>query len=280
VSAPIRVAVVGHVEVVEFAVVAHVPAPGEIVHAREMFTCAAGGGGVAATQLTKLAGASTFFTTLGDDRPGRAAAIELSAHGTIVHTAWRDTTRRAFTHLSDDNERTITVIGERLVPRGADDLPWDELADCDAVYFTGGDVEALRHARRARWLVATPRALDTLREGGVPIDALVGSALDPGEAVPAGVLDPPPTYVVRTRGAEGGEWTASEGRTGRWTAAELAGAPVDAYGCGDAFAAGLTYGLAETGDIDHALEMAARCGAHALCGRGPYDGQLTLRSAA
>jgi len=281
VSGPLRVAVVGHVEVVEFAVVPHVPAPGEIVHAREVFTCAAGGGGVAATQLTKLAETATFFTALGDDRPGRAAAVELSAHGTIVHTAWRETTtRRAITHLSDDNERTITVMGERLVPHGDDDLPWDELADCDAVYFTGGDVAALHHARRARWLVATPRALDTLREGRVKIDALVGSAVDPGEAVPAGVLDPEPRYVVRTRGAEGGEWTASEGRTGRWTASMLPGEPIDAYGCGDAFAAGLTFGLAEAGDIDHALEMAARCGAHALCGRGPYEGQLTLRSAA
>ena len=275
-----RVAVVGHVEVVEFAVVPRVPAPGEIVHARETFTVAAGGGGVAATQLTRLAGTSLFFTTLGDDAPGRAASVELSAAGTTLHVAWRDTTRRAFTHLSDDNERTITVIGERLVPAGADDLPWDELADCDAVYFTGGDVEALRHARRARWLVATPRALDTLRAAQVEIDALVGSALDPGEAVPAGVLDPAPRYVVRTRGAEGGEWTASEGRTGRWTAAELPGEPVDAYGCGDAFAAGLTYGLAATDDIDRALDMAALCGAHALCGRGPYAGQLTRRSAA
>lgn len=276
----VRVGVVGHVEVVEFAVVPHVPAPGEIVHAREWFTVAAGGGGVAATQLTRLAGASTFFTALGDDREGRAAAVELSAAGTIVHTAWRGSTRRAFTYLSDDNERTITVLGDRLVPSGSDDLPWDELADCDAVFFTGGDVAALRHARRARWLVATPRALDTLRAARIEVDALVGSALDPGEAVPAGVLDPPPRFVVRTRGAEGGEWTASEGRTGRWTGAALPGEPVDAYGCGDAFAAGLTFGLAESDDLDHALEVAAACGAHALCGRGPYAGQLTRRNAA
>lgn len=269
-----RLAVVGHVEWGEFAVVERVPAPGEIVHARETFTLAAGGGAVAATQLVRLAETARFYTALGDDAHGRAAAVALAAAGLTVEVAWRGTTRRVFTHLSDDHERTITVLGERLVPHGADDLPWDELADCDAVYFTGGDVEALRHARRARWLVATPRALDTVREAGVELDVLVGSGVDRGEVVPPGLLDPAPRFMVRTRGAEGGEWTASEGRTGRWTAEPLPGAPVDAYGCGDAFAAGLTYGLGATNDIDEALALAARCGAHVLCGRGPYAGQL------
>ncbi|MDX6640064.1 MAG: hypothetical protein QOF12_1075, partial [Solirubrobacteraceae bacterium] len=47
------VAVVGHVEVIEFAVVDHVPVPGEIVHASETFRLAAGGGAVAAVQLAK-----------------------------------------------------------------------------------------------------------------------------------------------------------------------------------------------------------------------------------
>ena len=51
----IRVAVVGHVEWLEFAVVGHVPQPGEIVESREDFTMAAGGGAVAAVQLRKLA---------------------------------------------------------------------------------------------------------------------------------------------------------------------------------------------------------------------------------
>jgi ribokinase len=159
-------------------------------------------------------------------------------------------------------------------------LPWDALEGCDAVYFTGGDVEALRHARRARWLVATPRALDTLRAANIALDVLVGSATDPGERVAPGLLDPEPRFVVHTHGAQGGEWVGHEGRTGRWAAEPLPGEPIDAYGCGDAFAAGLTYGLATTGDLDEALRVAARCGAHALCGRGPYAGQLTARRSA
>ncbi|MFL5844747.1 MAG: PfkB family carbohydrate kinase [Solirubrobacteraceae bacterium] len=271
-----RVAVVGHVEWGEFAVVDRLPAAGEIVHAREMFSLAAGGGAVAATQLAHLAGTARFFTALGDDAPGRASAVQLAATGMTVEAAWREATRRCFTHLSGDHERTITVLGERIVPHGSDELPWEDLDDVDAVYFTGGDVAALRHARRARWLVATPRALDVIREAGIQLDVLVGSAVDPGETVPPGLLDPAPRFMVRTRGAEGGEWTASEGTTGQWAAEPLPGEPVDAYGCGDAFAAGLTFGLAETGDMAEALSLASRCGAHALCGRGPYAGQLRL----
>jgi ribokinase len=274
----LRVAVVGHVEWADFAVVDHLPSAGEIVHAAETLTVAAGGGAVAAVQLVKLAGVARFFTALGEDAAGRASAVQLSATGLTVDAAWRETTRRVFTHLSADHERTITVMGDRHVPFGSDDLPWEDLADCDAVYFTGGDAEALRHARGARWLVATPRAMDVLEAAGVRIDVLVGSAIDPGEAIPPGVLRPEPKYIVRTRGAEGGEWTASEGRTGSWVAAELPGTPVDSYGCGDSFAAGLTYGLATSGDLDTALELAARCGAHALCGRGPYEAQMRLNA--
>lgn len=270
-----RVAVVGHVEWVRFAVVERVPVSGEIIHAHESFEIAAGGGAVAAVWLHRLAGAAAFFTALGDDEHGAAAATQLRERGVALQASRRpEPQREAFTFLSADAERTITVLGGRLVPSGADDLDWDELDRVDGVYFTGGDVAALRHARRARTLVATTRALDTLREAGVEVDALVASDSDSGERYADGELDPPPRYVVRTRGGAGGRWQAVERRTGTWQAAPLPGTPVDAYGCGDAFAAGLTFGLAADGSIDDALDTAARCGAAALCGRGPYGGLL------
>jgi ribokinase len=49
---------------------------------------------------------------------------------------------------------------------------------------------------------------------------------------------------------------------------------VDAYGAGDSFAAALAYGLGAGMDIDTALELAARCGATCMTGRGPYGRQL------
>jgi ribokinase len=142
------------------------------------------------------------------------------------------------------------------------------------VYFTGGDVGALHAARAARVLVATPRAIGVLAEGGVELDVLVASGTDPGERVADGAIDPPPRHVVLTEGSAGGGWTAADGTTGRWAAAPPPGEPVDAYGCGDSFAAGLTYGLGAGLGLDGALELAARCGAACLTGRGPYAAQL------
>jgi ribokinase len=273
----VRVAVVGHVELVEFAVVERVPAPGEIVPALEpAFTEPGGGGAVASVQLRKLAGESLLLTSVGDDPLGERAARELrERHGVEVHAAVHPVPqRRGFTHLDAEHERTITVLGARHVPHGDDDLPWERLAGYDAVYFTGGDVGALRAARAARVLVATPRAIDVLAAAGVQLDVLVASASDPGERVAEGAIDPAPRHVVLTEGSTGGGWTGADGRTGRWAAAPLPGPPVDAYGCGDSFAAGLTYGLGAGRDLDGALEIAARCGAACLTGRGPYGAQL------
>jgi ribokinase len=270
-----RFAVVGHVEWIEFARVSHAPVAGEIIEASESFQEAAGSAAVAAVQLAKLAGGADFFTALGDDERGRRAAARLRELGVTVHAARRDAaTRWAFVHLDDGGERTITVVGERLAPRGDDQLPWDRLDGADAVFVSGGDRAAMRQARRARTLVATPRAAATL--GGIELDALVGSGKDRLEQVAP--LDPPPRLVVTTRGAEGGEWHGAEHRRGTFQAAQVDGPVVDAYGAGDTFAGGLTYALGAGCDVDAALAFAARCGAANLSGRGPYAGQLTARS--
>ena len=266
-----RIAVVGHVEWVQFARVPHVPAAGEIVHASETWQAAGGGGAVAAVVLARLAGSADFLTALGDDPIGHRVAEELDGLGVAVHAAWRSKPqRRGFTFVDDDHERTITVMGERLVPHAEDRLPWDLLDGADAVYFTGGDPGALRAARKARVLVATPRARGVLAEGGVALDALVLSGSDASEAYRPGELDPPPRFVVSTLGARGGSFTSAEGRTGTWAAAPMPGPAVDAYGAGDSFAAALTHALGRGLAIDAALEEAARSGAAALASRGPY----------
>jgi ribokinase len=272
-----RVAVVGHVEWCEFAEVPHVPPPGEIVHASYTFQQPAGGGAVAAVQLRKLAGEATLFAAFGDDETGHRAHAELAELGVTVESRFHDEPqRRAFVHLDSGGERTITVLGPRLGPSGADELAWELLDDTDAVYLTAGDVAAVRHARRARTLVATPRGLDTLADAHVELDALVASGRDPGELYRSGDLDPVPRVVVRTLGASGGEWETAAGERGHWGPAPLPGPVRDAYGCGDSFAAGLTYGLGAGWEIERAVELAARCGAACLTGRGPYGAQLTL----
>jgi ribokinase len=270
-----RVGVVGHVEWVEFARVDHVPVPGEIVHALETWQEPAGGGAVAAVQLARLAGDCLFLTALGDDELGHRAARDLVELGVRVETVWRpEPQRRAFVHVDAVAERTITVIGERMGPHGADDLPWDELADADAVYFTAGDPDAVRKARAARHLVATTRALEALVPAHVQLDVLVRSARDPGERYESGELEPPPRFVAQTDGAAGGSLYAPDGSETRWVAPPLPGPPVNAYGAGDSFAAGLTFGLAKGLGPEEAVEFGARCGAAVMTGRGPYDAEL------
>lgn len=270
-----RAAVVGHVEWVEFVAVGHVPRPGEIIHATGWWEEPGGGGAGGAVQLQKLTRDAVFFTALGDDDRALSALSFLDGTGLRVEAARRPgPSRRAITHVDPSGERTITVLGGRLAPARTDALPWDELADRDAVYFTAGDAGALRAARAARVLVATTRVLPLLQEAGVYLDAVVGSALDEGEAYAPGDLDPAPGLVVMTEGEAGGSYVTSDGASGRYAAVAPPGPVVDRYGAGDSFAAGLTYALARGDDPAAATGVAALCGAAAVTGRGPYAGQL------
>jgi ribokinase len=268
----VQLAVVGHVEWVEFARVEHAPAAGEIVHALETWEEPAGGGAVAAVQLANLAGSCLLFTALAEDELGRRSRTQLEARGVTVHAGNAPgTQRRALTHIDDDGERTITVLGDKLRPSGEDgSLPWEELRRCDAVYFVSGDAAALRAARHCPVLVATARELTTLRRAAVQVDVLVGSGEDAAERFEAGEIEPEPRIVVTTAGALGG-WIRPGGP---FRAAPLPGPVSDAYGCGDCFAAGLTYGLALGDPVDEAVAVGALCGAAVLTGRGPYGHQL------
>lgn len=272
-----RAAVIGHVEWVDFIRVDRLPAAGEIVHAASSWSAPAGGGSVAAVQLAKLAGGCTFYTALGDDELGRRALEELTALGLRVEAVLRpEPTRRAVTHIDRAGERTITVLGNRLSPSVDDALPWNELERTDAVYVCASDPEGVRVARRAGTLVATSRIiLPTLREAGVRLDAVVGSALDPAETYDDGDLDPPPRLVVRTEGAKGGTY-AIDGEPGeRYEPAPVPGPIADTYGCGDSFAAAIAFALADGLAVPDAIAFAARCAAAVLTGHGPYEGQLT-----
>ena len=270
-----RTAVVGHVEWVQFLRVERMPSPGDIIHVEDYWEEPAGGGPGAAVQLLKLAGSCEFFTALGDDELGHRALEELRRLGLSMHTAWRDEPqRRAVTFIDAKGERSITIIGKRLHPRGDDELPWRLLDEIEALYYTAGDDEALGEARRARTLVCTTRILEQLARVGVQLDAVVGSDHDESERYEAGDIDPIPHLSVLTRGDKGGRFSVDGAKWKEFSAPSTLPI-VDTYGAGDSFAAGLTYGLAAYGEAEKAIELAARCGAAALTGRGPYQGQLT-----
>jgi ribokinase len=261
----VRCAVVGHVEWVEFARVPHVPAAGEIVHADEIWAEPGGGGAVVASQLAKLAGGCDFFTALGDDELGHDAKGYLQRLDMDLHVqwTWSSKTRRAWVHVDSDGERTITVLGDKLLP----DTP-EGIDAYDLVFFVSGTVEALRAARGARFLAATLRETPTLAAAGVPFDLLVGSVADPRERQEGSLIA---RTVVLTEGGAGGTANGA-----RYAAAALPGPIADSYGAGDSFGAALAFGLARGDDLAAALELAAAAGAAVLTGRGPYLAQLSF----
>jgi ribokinase len=258
-----RVAVVGHVEWVDFIGVQRMPAQGEVLHAESSFTRAAGGGGVVAGVLAELGAEVDFFTALGRDADGEAAAAQLTERGVRMHVAWRKKpTRTAVTLLEGGGERTIVTIGERLNPLGTDELKWERLRDADGVYFTAGDGDALQRARAARVVIASPRARGALIGDGPMVEALVFSARDRDEREWARVIAHRARLLVTTNGANGGTWSGES--EGSWRAVAPPGAPCDSYGCGDSFAAGFTFGLAAGATVAEAAALGARCGARCL----------------
>jgi len=271
-----KTAVVGHVEWAEFARVSDVPDPGDIVHASEYFELPAGGAAVAAVQIARLGGGCLFITAAGSDERGDEVIAGLRERGLRVEAARRETAqRRAFVFLDDQGERTITTIGERLGPEVGDELPWDELSDVDALYFTAGNAETLNAARAAKTVVASVRAKDAIATAGVQVDVLVASANDKGEVYMRGDFDPEPRWVVRTDGSRGGTLETADGVVTEWKSNPPTGPKGDSYGAGDTFAGGITYGLGRGFPIETAIGFGAFCGASSVRGRGPYAGHVT-----
>ena len=119
-----RLAVVGHVEWCEFVRVERLPCAGEVAHAVEWWEEPGGGGAVSAAELARLGRQADLYTAVGDDELGRRTRERLTKLRIRVHAAVRaEPTRRALVFVDDARERTITALGDKLVPRGDDPLP-------------------------------------------------------------------------------------------------------------------------------------------------------------
>ena len=265
----LRLAVVGHQEWVTFLQVDALPQPGRISRALRSLEEPAGAGAVVAVQLARLTGQRVpFFTALGRDAIGEQSIQRLESLGVDLHVAWREgPSRRGISLVDDGGDRAITVIGERHSPLSSDPLPWDLLQDCDGVFVSATDAGGLRMARQARVLTVTPRLrLPVLQEAAVCLDALIGSGLDPSEQVETELLNPAPRLTIATEGADGGVLKPG----GRYEACPAPTTPLESYGCGDSFAAGVTAGLAAGWQPQDAARLGARCGAECVTRFGPY----------
>ena len=242
-----RVAVVGHVEWIEFARVERVPAPGEIVHALEAWEEPAGGGAVAAVQLARLAGECLFLTALGDDALGHRAKRELEALGVRVEAAWRaEPQRRAFVYL--DAERRAHDHGDRRAARAARGrsaaLGRAATASTPSTSRPATRVPCGRREQPARWWRPCARSTRWRRPASSSTRWFRAPTTRASATRRATSTRRRCSSCARPAPAAARSWRP-DGTHSRWAAAPLPGPPVDAYGAGDCFAAGLTYGLAE-----------------------------------
>ena len=90
---------------------------------------------------------------------------------------------------------------------------------------------------------------------------------DSHEKYQNGELSPEPRLIVKTNGNMPGVAT----KFGEFSPKNVSKDDFkDTYGCGDSFAAGLTYGLAKFDDTAKALEVAIQAGADAAIRQGAF----------
>jgi ribokinase len=273
-----HIAVVGHVEHVTLGRVDGAPAPGDILHLREPRFLPGGGGGIAFAQLCRSDAEIHLFTALGQDEAGRAVEARLRAQPARVHVhaaARGQDHPRVVVMIDPAGRRTIVVTGEPLQPAATDALAWEQLACCDAVYFTGSDPGSLRLARAGRRLVVTARRREVLRAAAVSPDVILGSLSDPRENAPLDAYDPPPGALVLTDGPGAVRIFRPESEV------EVAPPPAPAhvagdYGAGDSFAGALAFFLACGLSVEEACRRAGPHGAAVLRGVDPLEGQMPL----
>ena len=265
----LKLAVVGHVEWMTFISVDKLPEPGIISHSNHCIEEPAGGGAVVAMKMSKLIKEPVhFITALGNDSIGQKSYKRLKELGLKLSVNWIDKpTRKGFSLVDKGGERAITVIGERLEPYVDNGIPWNELYKYDAIFISAGDAKTIKKCREAKFLIATPRVgQEALKEANVPIDVLVGSALDPDEQIKDKGIKSLAKIIIQTKGDKGGE--AFPG--GKFQSIKLNKKPIDAYGCGDSFAAGLTAGIGANWNIEKAISLGVHNGAECATHFGPY----------
>tara|TARA_B100000073_G_C23736163_1_gene572230 strand:- start:963 stop:1841 length:879 start_codon:yes stop_codon:yes gene_type:complete len=264
----LKFAVIGHTEWITFLEVEKMPSPGLITHAKQNLELPAGGGTIIARTLAELNNEVHFFTSLGRDFYGNKSLELLEEIGLKLHIQWSEKpTRKGFSLVDQDGDRSITIFGDRLNPQSSDKLEWDLLDDMDGIFITAADDILIRRARVAKILCATPRVgLDVINNSKIKLDALIGSNLDPAEAFTCNDLKTNPKFIIKTEGLKGGSVLPG----GRYEASLTSKKPKDSYGCGDSFAAGILYGLTANLGIEKAIEIGKILGRNCVEYFGPY----------
>ena len=236
---------VGHVEWVDFLRVARFPERGSVTAAEDRVRPrrwrrggrrsgdgrARGGGGLLLCARARRQ---------RGDRSGRAQRSRRHRSGGVARRPHPPGRHAARTRWGAHDHHARRAAGAAWPP-----IPWTGIGSNGRPASTSRPATRERCSRRgaARTLVATPRARDGLHDSG-------GHASTPSCTAPETVtswswsrrMRERARLMVETEGAAGGRWWGES--EGRWPAVATPGEPRDDYGCGDAFAAGFTVGLA------------------------------------
>tara|TARA_Y100000589_G_scaffold154965_1_gene147540 strand:+ start:97 stop:954 length:858 start_codon:yes stop_codon:yes gene_type:complete len=265
----LKFAIIGHIEWINFLKVDVLPKPGIISHAKKSLEFPAGGGALIAKTLFELTNNEIhFFTSLGKDYFGEKSFEFFDNLGIKLHIAWRsESTRKGFSLIDNQGERSITIIGKRLAPSSNDNLDWNILSKMDGIFMTAGDSRLLKICRNANILCTTPRVgIELINESKINLDALIGSNLDPDESFLSTDLIKKPKFIIKTEGENGGIYIPG----GRFSAINNNKPIIDSYGCGDSFAAGVLYGLAANWPIENSIKLGTVLGRNCIEHFGPY----------
>ena len=237
------------------------------MHATSTWSEPAGGGAVIASQINRLAGGCDFFTALGDDEIGRESerAADRARPRRCTSSTRLDRRPGAPGRTStQQGERTITLLSEKLLPLGAAAARRLRRRVLRLGRRRGAAVGATCAVRRRH----DPRSSRRCARAASRSTCSSGASTTPAngsKAVSTCALSSSPT----ARGAA--SRTASA-----YDAVEPPGPIVDTYGAGDSFSAALLLRA-------RARRRAAGCPAarrERRCSRdhgaGPVHGQLTL----
>tara|TARA_Y100000589_G_scaffold63550_1_gene54840 strand:- start:9633 stop:10517 length:885 start_codon:yes stop_codon:yes gene_type:complete len=265
----LKFAVIGHVEWVNFLKVDYFPKKGIISHAKKSLELPAGGGVLIARTLFELTNNDVhFFTSLGKDLYGQKSYKLLKEMGLKLHVSWRDEpTRKGFSLIDKECERSITIIGKRLSPLFSDNLDWEILRNMDGVFITAGDENIFKTSREAKVLCTTPRAgIQIINDSEVLLDGLIGSKIDPDESFSFADLKQKPRFIIKTEGEKG----CISYPGGHFDAIINDNPILDSYGCGDSFAAGILFGMSSDWSIEKTIKLGTVLGRNCIENFGPY----------
>ena len=211
---------------------------------------------MAALQVARLAGEAALFTALGGDELGARSLRELEADGVRVHTAVHRSRSAGPSRTSTRPASARSRCSARSSARAGATTPCRGTSWPGSTPSTSSAATSRRCGARGGRGCSSPRRASCRRSGSaaVELDALVGSGEDEGERYHQGDLDPRSS----ARGDDGRR-ARRLGAAGGPLHRRAAPGPVeDAYGCGDCFAAGLTYALAAGRSHVEAIAFAGR----------------------